>query len=142
LNRICTNYKELKIAYPGIIIAGNKYPLLWLAKEYNSIMANLLHQGSPKNYLTTHGYPGRFLQKRYPSNDILLRDLTYEFITRFENYICTTPIKPNAPCTSNGTMKHLARLRKMVTWTLQEPIPALKPGKDYSPDACMLQTTI
>lgn len=52
----------------------------------------------------------------YPAKDIYLRQLKYEFITGFEHYIRTTPIKANDPCTNNGTMKHLERLRKMVTW--------------------------
>ena len=31
-------------------------------------------------------------------------------------YIRNNPLKAGDPCTNNGTMKHLERLKKMVTW--------------------------
>jgi len=126
--RLFTHYKELKIegeeltaegvknAYLGIKKETNNYSLLWLAKEHNKIMANVLKPGSLKNYFTTLAYLRNYLQKAYPAKDILLRQLKYEFITGFEHYIRTTPLKSNDPCRNNGTMKHLERLRKMVTW--------------------------
>jgi len=129
--RLFTYYKELKIegeeltaeavknAYLGIKKEANNYSLLWLAKEHNKIMANVLKPGSLKNYFTTLAYLKKYLEKAYPAKDILLRQLKYEFITGFEHYIRTTPLKSNDPCTNNGTMKHLERLRKMVTWAVK-----------------------
>lgn len=126
--RLYTHYRELKIegdvvsaeavknSYLGIKKELNNYSLLWLAREHNKIMANVLKPGSLKNYFTTLTYLKNFLDKSYPGKDILLRQLKYEFITGFEHFVRTTPIKANDPCTNNGTMKHLERLRKMVTW--------------------------
>ncbi len=126
--RVYTHYRELKVesdfvtaeavknAYLGIKTEANNYSLLWLAKEHNKIMANVLKPGSLKNYFTTLAYLKKYLEKTYTTKDILLRQLKYEFITGFEHYIRTTPLKSNDPCRNNGTMKHLERLRKMVTW--------------------------
>ena len=58
-------------------------------------MANVLKPGSIKNYFTTLAYLKNYLQKTYPGKDILLRQLKYEFITGFEHYIRTTPLKSN-----------------------------------------------
>jgi integrase/recombinase XerD len=79
-------------------------------------MATVLKPGSLKNYFTTLAYLRNYLEKVYPTKDILLRQLKYEFITGFEHYIRTTPLKSNDPCQNNGTMKHPERLRKMATW--------------------------
>ena len=108
--------EAVKNSYLGIKKELNNYSLLWLAREHNKIMADVLKPGSLKNYFTTLAYLKNYLGKTYPAKDILLRQLKYEFITGFEHYIRTTPLKSNDPCTNNGTMKHLERLRKMVSW--------------------------
>ncbi|HXB43351.1 MAG TPA: site-specific integrase, partial [Puia sp.] len=90
--------------------------LLWLTKEHNEIMNKVLKQGSLKNYFTTEKYLQNFLKKKYNPADIYLHDLKYDFITAFEYFLRNNPLKKNDPCTNNGTMKHLERLKKMVTW--------------------------
>jgi hypothetical protein len=60
--------------------------------------------------------------------DILLKDLTYEFITNFEFYIRTQPMKESDPCTNNGTMKHLERLKKIVNWAVKNEWVDKNPG--------------
>ncbi len=48
--------------------------------------------------------------------DIALSDLNYQFITEFELFLRkTAPLMENNPLTNNGVMKHMERLRKMVT---------------------------
>jgi Phage integrase SAM-like domain len=111
--------EAVKNSYLGIKIETNNYSLLWLANEHNKIMANVLKPGSLKNYFTTLTYIKNYLRRTYPAIDIFLRQRKYEFITGLEHYIRTTPIKANDPCTNNGTMKHLERLRKMVTWAVK-----------------------
>jgi len=106
----------LKNAYLGNDIDENKYSLLWLSKEHNVIMNKVLKPGSLKNYFTTEKYLQNFLKKKYNAGDIYLKELKYEFITAFEYYLRNHPLKKNDPCTNNGTMKHLERLKKMVSW--------------------------
>jgi integrase/recombinase XerD len=69
-----------------------------------------------KNYYSTALYLKKYLSAKYLSGDIFLKDLNFQFITSFEFYIRNNPIKPGDPCTNNGTMKHLERLKKIVTW--------------------------
>jgi len=131
--KLFTHYRDLKIdeeiltaeavknSYLGITEEQEEIQktLLWLAAQHNSNMAKVLKHGSLKNYYTTERYLEKLLQMRYPSGDISLNQLRYEFITNFENYIRNVPLKANDPCTNNGTMKHLERLRKMVTWAVK-----------------------
>jgi hypothetical protein len=72
--------------------------------------------GTLKNYYSTVKYLKNFLKKKYNASDIYLKDLKYEFITAFEYFLRNNPIRKNDPCTNNGTMKHLDRLKKMVNW--------------------------
>lgn len=67
--------------------------LLWLIKEHNTIMLPVLKWGTMKNYYTTEVYIRKFLNTRFSLGDVLLRDLKYSFLTHFENYVRTTPLK-------------------------------------------------
>lgn len=49
------------------------------------------------------------------NQDIFLKQLNYRFIVDFEQYLRNfKPKKKRKTCTTNGTMKHLERLKKMV----------------------------
>jgi integrase/recombinase XerD len=93
--------------------------LLWLIREHNLMMVSVLKPGTMKNYFTTEGYLKKFLSAKFASGDILLSELKYSFITHFEHYVRTTPLKTNDPCTNNGTMKHIERLKKVVYWAVK-----------------------
>jgi site-specific recombinase XerD len=80
------------------------------------MMKSVLKRGTMKNYYSTAIYIRRFLAKKSPTGDINLEDLNYSFITGLEFYIRNNPLKAEDPCTNNGTMKHLERVKKMVTW--------------------------
>jgi hypothetical protein len=82
-------------------------------------MIKVLKDGSMKNYYTTERYLEKFLRAKYPSGDIALNQIRYELITALEYYIRNEPIKIGDPCTNNGTMKHLQRLRKMINWAVK-----------------------
>ena len=125
------HYRELKLSddlvtadvvknsYLGIQKKQDNYTLLWLAQQHNTVMKPVLRWGTLKNYHTTERYLRMFLKSQYDSGDIYLRKLNYSFINSFEFYVRSTPLKTNDPCTNNGTMKHLERLRKMVTWAVK-----------------------
>ena len=121
----------VKDAYLGIAKDDRQHTLLWLVQEHNSQMQKVLEKGSLKNYFTTEKYLRNFLAKKFAAKDVYLKDLKYEFITAFEFFIRNYPIKANDPCTNNGTMKHLERLKKMVRWAeINEWIP-LNPFARY-----------
>lgn len=83
---------------------------------HNSMMKSVLEKGTLKNYFSTAAYLKRYLSHKYQTPDIALQDLNYQFISGLEFYIRNNPIKANDPCTNDGTMKHLERIKKMVTW--------------------------
>ena len=109
---------SVKDAYLGIVKEDEteKHSLIWLVEEHNTNMQKVLKPGSLKNYYTTLKYLKFFLEKKYKRNDLLLKEIRFEFITSFEYFIRNFPIKENDPCTNNGTMKHLERLKKIMNW--------------------------
>ena len=111
--------KEKKEKPVKAIEAEAEKTLLWLILEHNQIMKPVLKPGTMKNYFTTEGYLKKFLEKKFADGDIALKDLTYSFLTHFEHYVRTTPLKENDPCTNNGTMKHIERLKKIVCWAFK-----------------------
>lgn len=87
-----------------------------LVALHNEMMEKVLSWGTMKNYYSTGLYLQKFMAVQFSAGDIPLNSLTFQFITRFEHYIRTSPLKSGDPCTNNGTMKHLERLKKMITW--------------------------
>jgi integrase len=75
-----------------------------------------LAPGSLKNYSATRNYVEAFCKAKYKSGNVLLKFLTYAFIDELKTYILTHPLKPNDPCTNNGCMKHMERVKKIITW--------------------------
>lgn len=129
--KMVTHYREIEItdqeltadtvknAYLGIEKRGEDYGLVWLMEEHNTMMGKVLKHGSLKNYYTTARYIKFFLKTKYNTDDIYLKDLRYEFITAFEYFIRNNSLKKNDQCTNNGTMKHLKRLKKVISWALK-----------------------
>jgi len=110
--------EAVKNSYLGISEekAADKMTLCKLVDMHNDMMKSVLKRGTMKNYFSTAIYIRRFLAKKSPAGDINLEDLNYSFITGLEFYIRNNPLKAEDPCTNNGTMKHLERVKKMVTW--------------------------
>jgi integrase len=107
----------LKNSYLGKTAAGEeKMTLSRLVAMHNEMMGKTLEPGTMKNYKSTAIYLRNYMNLKYDAGDIFLKDLTYQFITGFEWFIRNNPLKEGDPCTTNGTMKHLERLKKMVTW--------------------------
>lgn len=98
--------------------------ILWLVKEHNEVMKTILSPGSLKNYFTTERYVKKFLLEKLKIHDLPLTEITLSFLTQFETFIRTTPLKSTDPCNNNGTMKHIERMKKMVNWAyINEWIP-------------------
>lgn len=90
--------------------------LLSLMHYHSTNSKMILKQGTLKNYSATEKYIRRFLKQRYKSDDVFLAQLSYQFITQFELFLRTTePLDKSNPLTNNGIMKHMERLKKIVT---------------------------
>ena len=107
----------LKNAYLGKTVEGEeKITLNRLVAMHNEMLGKTLEPGTMKNYKSTAIYIRNYLNLKYDAGDIFLKDLSHQFITGFEFHVRNNPIKTGDPCTNNGTMKHLERLKKMVNW--------------------------
>lgn len=107
--------------------------LLSLLQYHNVNSQNILKYGTLKNYGATEKYLRQFLILKYKTDDILLVRLNYQFITQFELFLRTTePLDKSNPLTNNGVMKHMERLRKVVTlgvkleWIPRDPFAQYK----------------
>ena len=114
--------KERKLVTPEAV--KNRYlgndqqgqTLMELIHYHNTEMKNVLTWGTLKNYFTTQKYIEKFLKEKLKTSDVHLAELNYKFITRFESFVKGNRlIKNQKPCDQNGTMKHMERLRKMVS---------------------------
>ena len=114
--------KERKLVTPEAVKSrylGNDQQgqtLLELIEYHNTEMKSVLTWGTLKNYFTTQKYIEKFLKEKLKTSDVHLAELNYKFITRFESFVKGNRlIKNQKPCDQNGTMKHMERLRKMVS---------------------------
>ncbi len=104
-----------------------------LVEYHNEEMKSELAWGTQKNYLTTQRYLYEFLRKKKKTSDIYLEELNYKFVKDLEKYIKNRiPDGHQKPCTQNGAMKHIERLRKMVNlavkeeWLMKDPFVKFK----------------
>jgi len=107
--------------------------LMELVTYHNTNMDSVLKYGTIKNYYSTERYLQKFLRDKFRTSDINLKQLNYQFIADFEQYLRNyQPEKPRRTCTNNGTMKHLSRLMKMTNlavkleWIEKDPFQKFK----------------
>jgi hypothetical protein len=127
--KLLTIYLDLKLNSEEV--SAEKIKNVYLGKEeINMSLLQLMDQaiqqyqkelspGTLKNYGATRQYVGAFCQMKYKSGDIRLKFLNYAFIDGLKIHILNNPIKPNDPCTNNGCMKHLERIKKMIKWAYE-----------------------
>lgn len=91
-----------------------------LITYHNTNMNSVLKYGTMKNYYSTERYLHKFLNDKFKTPDIYLKQLNYRFIVDFEQYLLRyRPEKARKTCTNNGAMKHLERLMKMTNLALK-----------------------
>jgi len=88
----------------------SRYSLSDIIEYHNEHMKSTLRWGTQKNYFTTHKYIFSFLKLKHKTTDMFLSELNYKFIIDFERYLRTQKSMGN-----NTVMKHIERLRKMVS---------------------------
>jgi len=83
---------------------------------HNTSMIAVLKHGTLKNYYTTERYLNTFMLSKMNVDDVYLKQLNYRFICDFEQFLRSyRNVKDVLSLTNNGVMKHLERLKKMVT---------------------------
>ena len=113
---------------------NEEYSLLTLVDYHNTQMSESLTYGTLKNYFTTQKYIKLFLTKKRKTQDVYLSQLTFRFLVDFEKFLRThTPDDHQKKMENNTIMKHIQRLRKMVTlaykmeWLDKDPFIKFKP---------------
>lgn len=108
--------KENKLISSSIIKScffGNgetNYALSDIIEYHNEHMKSTLRWGTQKNYFTTHKYIFLFLKQKHKTTDMFLSELSYKFIIDFERFL-----RHQKSMGNNTVMKHIERLRKMVS---------------------------
>jgi len=110
-----------------------EFTLCKLMEYHNTNLKGSLSWGTMKNYFTTQKYLQNFMKKRYNITDIYLSELTFKFITEFEMFLRNhKPIDHQRRLSNNGVMKHIERLRKMISmaermeWIEKDPFAKYK----------------
>ena len=124
-------YQELK--YSGDAITAEKIKAKYLNEEskkkptvlniikyHNEIMFPKLHGNTSRLYITSQRYIMEFIEDKYGVKDYLLDDLNHEFILNFESFLRKyQPKRHKGKMGNNAVMKHIQRLRRMVTIAYQ-----------------------
>lgn len=99
--------------------------------------ANTLASGSIRNFGITENYVFKFLEKKKNTTDIYLNQLNFEFLSHFELFLCDIwPVGHPKALSNNTRMKHIQRLRKVVTlayhleWIDRDPFVRWKMNYD------------
>lgn len=82
-------------------------------QEFKALIGKKYSYGSYKNYLTTYNYIGDYIKDQYKRSDIALSEVDYRFGNEYYNYLMRSK-----PCTNNGAVKHLQRLKKVLNYAV------------------------
>lgn len=87
-----------------------------IIEYHNQKIKNTLAPGSIRNFGITENYVKKFLIEKRNTSDIYLKQLNYELLTDFQIYLSNVWPAGHPKALSNNTvMKHIQRLRKIVT---------------------------
>jgi integrase/recombinase XerD len=117
----------------------NRHTMLEMFEFYNKKMNSKLHPVTLRHYLTSQKYLIEFMQSEYRKPNLYLNNLKYSFLIGFENFLLNYKPKKGYPKIGNNTiMKHIQRLRKMITmsyhmeWIDKDPFVKFKSSFDKS----------
>jgi integrase/recombinase XerD len=105
------------------------YSMRDLIDYHNKTMEHKLNKHTMRHYRTSQSYILLLINRRYKSDDIYLKNITYSFIMEFENLLRSLG---QGRLANNTIMKHIQRLRKMMTmayhleWINKDPFVRFK----------------
>lgn len=122
---------KIKASYLGL--DENHKTIKDILAYHNEKMKDVLKWGTLKNYRTTANYLEEFLKKKKKTENIYLKHINYQFITEFEMFLRSySPKKDRKTCGTNGTMKHLERLKKLLNLAIKLEWLEKNPFRSYS----------
>ncbi len=121
--------QEIKNLVLGIADSSNDLLSFFEAheKEVKTKIGIDYSAGTHKNYVATLKHLRSFLKKKYRNRVISLKDLDYDFISRFESYL-----KLDVGNSNNGSIKHIQRLKKVVHLAIKRGKLSTNPFATYS----------
>ncbi|WP_215222758.1 site-specific integrase [Echinicola shivajiensis] len=136
--QILESYQELFVEKKNITAQSVKNKFLGIEEETHTLMElidyhniqnhGILAEGTLKNYRTTKKHLLEFLENKRKRKDIDVTEINYKFITDYEYHLRTFKPKDNRrTIANNGVMKHLIRLKKLMTlafkmeWITKDP---------------------
>jgi len=109
----------LKNRYIGINEANVSFVDLYT--EHNQKLKELIGKSFTADTLTRHetsmNHVIKFMQYKYNRDDILLKEITPEFIREYEHYMRTV-----RNCANNTTVKYIRNMGKILHWAEQKDI--------------------
>lgn len=124
--RLFQIYQDIK--YKGELITSQKIKsvycgdnqssrtLIELIDYHTRKIENTHAAGSIRNFAVTEGYIKKYLLKDKKTTDIFLKQLDYKFLCDFERFLhAYYPKGHDREMSHNTVMKHIQRLRKIVT---------------------------
>ncbi|MBL7935892.1 MAG: site-specific integrase [Bacteroidia bacterium] len=114
--------------------AEKEKTLLEIVAYHNENMNNHLMPGTAKNYYTTQKYVAEFLKDKLKVDDIKLSQLNFKFLMDYDMFLRNhVPGENQKPCSNNTVMKHIERLRKIISmavrfeWLESDPFMKFQP---------------
>ncbi|GGF79193.1 site-specific integrase [Wenyingzhuangia marina] len=116
----------VKARYLGL--DTQNYSFTDLFKYHNLITKDKVTKDTLNHYLTTQNYILEYIESRYKTTDVFLKELDYKFISGFELFLRNYISKGNnKPIGNNTIVKHIQRINKMINiainldWLLKNP---------------------
>ena len=95
---------------------GKLYSLEDIFEYHNTTCFSKLSPNTSRLYITSQNYVRRFIKKEYNRTDYYLQELDYSFVLRFDNFLRLTKSNTHkGNLQHNAVMKHIQRLKKMVS---------------------------
>ena len=111
--------QSIKLRYTGDDKI-EQYTLRDIIEYHNASMFEKLHGNTSRLYLTSQKYILLFIKKKYKADDFALASLDYRFILDFESFLRNySPRHYKKQIGNNAVMKHIQRLRRMVSLAYQ-----------------------
>jgi len=133
LNGLKITVDTLKDAFLGNV--QEETPILFseLISFHNEQASALLSIGTMRHYYVTQRYLAKFFKQKFKKDDYQLTLINYKFIADFEIFLYNhKPVDHQKPMDTNGVLKHLVRLKKMVNlsislgWIEKDPFKGFK----------------
>jgi len=95
--------------------------------EMKQFLGKSSSYGNYKNYKTTHKYILEFIPMVYKKKDLLLDEVNYSFIKKYEYFL-----QSEKDCKQNGMMKQMQRLKKVLNWAIKNEYLSVNPFRNYT----------